>query len=145
MKKAYSWKDHIAQVCGEATRKFPHSPCGLRYSQIHFTDAFVVLVNSRTQQILPAKQTTSIIKIQVNQSSDEAQLFWGGYQEDFSLRSTWPRSICLINFPHPWGKLSTYNPPGPTPGGSRWHVRWWRTFTQSHFTFLCLLGHFLFI
>ena len=74
MKKAYSRKDHIAQVCGEATSNFPHSPCGLLYSEIHFTDAFVVLVNSRTQQILPAKQTTSIIKIQVNQSS-EAQLF----------------------------------------------------------------------
>ena len=75
MNKAYSWKDHIARVCGKATRKCPHSSCDLLYNQIHFTDAFVVLVNSRTQQILPAKQTTSIIKIQVNQSSDEAQLF----------------------------------------------------------------------
>ena len=54
-----------------------------------------------------AKQTTSIIKIQVNQSS-EAQLFWGGYQEDFSLRSTWPRALCLVNFPQPWGEIVNF-------------------------------------
>ena len=44
-------------------------------------------------------------------------LVWGGYQGDFSLRSTWPRWLCLVNLPHPWGKFSTllnqfYNPPG---------------------------------
>ena len=44
-------------------------------------------------------------------------LVWGGYQGDFSLRSTWPRGLCLVNLPHPWGKFSTllnqfYNPPG---------------------------------
>ena len=48
-------------------------------------------------------------------------VIWGGYQGDFSLRSTWPRGLCLIKFPHPWGKSSTllhpfYNPPG-WPGG----------------------------
>ena len=67
----------------------------------------MVLVNSCAQQILPAKQTTSIIKIQMNQSS-EAQLFWGGYQGEFSLRSTWPRALCLVNFPHPWGEIVNF-------------------------------------
>ena len=44
-------------------------------------------------------------------------LIWGGYQGDFSLRNTWPRGLCLVRFPHPWGKFSTllqpfYNLPG---------------------------------
>ena len=44
-------------------------------------------------------------------------LIWGGYQGDFSSRNTWPRGLCLVTFPHPWGKFSTlrqpfYNLPG---------------------------------
>ena len=52
----------------------------------------------------------------------ESQLFFGGgYQGDFSLRSNWPRGLCLIKCPHSWGKSLTllhpfYNPPG-WPGG----------------------------
>ena len=39
----------------------------------------------------------------------------------FTLRSTWPRGLCFIKFPHPWWNSSTllhplYNPPG-WPGG----------------------------
>ena len=51
-------------------------------------------------------------------------LMWGGYQGNFSFRSTWPRGLCLVNLLHPWGKLSTllnpfYNPPG-WPGSYPW-------------------------
>ena len=56
-----------------ATKEFPHSFLPL-YSQIHLTGVAVVLVNSRAQQTSLAKQTTSIIKIKVNQSG-EAQFF----------------------------------------------------------------------
>ena len=38
-------------------------------------------------------------------------LIWGGYQGDFSLRNTWPRILCLVRFPHPWGKFSTFLQP----------------------------------
>ena len=51
----------------------------------------------------------------------------------FSLRSTWPRGLCLIKFPHPWEKSSTllhpfYNPPGwprgLSPRTRQWHVHY---------------------
>ena len=58
-------------------------------------------------------------------------LIWGGYQRDFSLRSTWPWGLCLANLPHPLGEILNFAQPilqsprlarGPTPGASRWHV-----------------------
>ena len=59
--------------------------------------------------------------------SSESQLY-------FSLRSTWPRGLCLIKFPHPWEKSSTllhpfYNPPvwpeGLSPGqADHMCIRW---------------------
>ena len=39
--------------------------------------------------------------------SSESQLLYEVDIGDFSLRSAWSRGLCLIKFPHPWGKSST--------------------------------------
>ena len=87
-----------------STKEFPHSSC-------RFIAKFIsqVLVNSRAQQTLSAKQTTSIIKIKVNKSS-EAQFFEvisGGFfiEKDLS-QGTLP---CQI--PPPLGEIDNFAPP----------------------------------
>ena len=53
----------------------------------------------------------SFSQVEFSSDSRDIRVFF------FSLRSTWPRGLCLVNLPHPWGKFSTllnpfYNPPG---------------------------------
>ena len=69
----------------------------------------MVLVSSRAQQTSSAKQTTSTIKIKVNQSS-EAQFFQvisgGFFIEKHLTQETLP---CQI--PPPLGEIVTFAPP----------------------------------
>ena len=97
----------------------------------------MVLVNSRAQQTSSAKQTTSIIKIKVNQSG-EAQFFEIDIRRTFSDKELTQETLpCQI--PPPYGKTLTlhrpfYNPPGwpgiqphaplPNPAVSRWHAHY---------------------
>ena len=88
-----------------ATKEFPHSSCRVIAKFI----SQVILVNSRAQQTSSAKQTTSIIKIKVNQSS-EAQFFevisGGFFIEKDLTQGTLP---CQI--PPPLGEIVNFAPP----------------------------------
>ena len=100
----------------------------------------MVLVNSRTQQILPAKQTTSIIKIQVKPSFFEV-----GITGIFHWEALDPGHFALLISPTPGGNCQLTIPLVlPQEETDDMCDSEQRLLSQISLE-LCLLRHFLFI
>ena len=94
----------------------------------------MVLLSSRAQQTSSAKQTTSIIKIKVNQSSEAS--FFQVISGEFFIGKDLTQGTLPCQIPPPLREIVNFAPPilkspwlarGPTPcpsRGSRWHAHY---------------------